>query len=94
MNFSEKASILGDFRKLLQDFLAPEMGELKAKLQALADQQKSFSDEMRQGFKTQSDMMREGFKEQNESRQEMEARLLREIQKSEERILLMLRVSE
>ena len=44
MNFGEKASLLGDFRKLLQDFLAPEMGELKAKLQALSDGQKVIID--------------------------------------------------
>ncbi len=72
MNFSEKASILGDFRRLLQDFLAPEMGELKAKLQALSDGQKVILD----------------------GQQTMEARLLKEIQKSEEKILLMLKVSE
>ncbi len=38
---SEKLSIVGDVRKALQDFLAPELSEVKAKLQALADGQKA-----------------------------------------------------
>ena len=37
---SEKASIVGDVRKMLQDFLAPELVEVKTKLQALADGQR------------------------------------------------------
>ncbi len=52
MSASEKLSIVGDVRKALQDFLAPELGELKAKLQAL-------SDEVRQGFAAQTESRQE-----------------------------------
>ncbi len=49
---SEKASIVGDVRKTLEDFLAPELGELKAQLNAL-------SDNLRDGLKAQTDSQRE-----------------------------------
>ncbi len=65
MSVGERVSILGDFRKVLQDFLAPELRELSANLRSRADGQR-----------------------------EMEVRLLRGIQKSEEKILLMLKLSE
>ena len=49
---SDKASIVGDVRKVSQDFLAPELGEVKVKLQALADN-------LRDGLKAQSESQRE-----------------------------------
>ncbi len=76
MGASEKLSVVGDIRKALQDFLAPKLGELKAKLQAL-------SDEVHRGFAAQS-----------QSRQEMEARLIREIKNSEEKLLLRIQLAE
>lgn len=83
MSIGDKMSILGDFRKVLQDFLAPELGELKVRLDALADGQKAIIHDMREGFKAQT-----------ESRQDMEARLLREIKNSEEKIRLTILLSE
>ncbi len=83
MSASEKMSILGDFRKVLQDFLAPELREIAANLRALSENQKAFSESLRDGLKAQAD-----------SQREMETRLLREIKNSEEKIVLLLKLSE
>ena len=83
MSASERLSILGDFRKVLQDPLAPELGEIRAQLRALSDSQKAMSEEMRDGFKAQTD-----------GRQEMETRLLREIGNAEEKLLIRIRLAE
>ncbi len=83
MSASEKLSIVGDVRKGLQDSLAPEMGEVKARLQTLSDGQRAMREEMREGFKAQA-----------ESRQEMEARLLREIKDSEDKLLMRIQLAE
>ena len=83
MSVGEKMSILGDFRKVLQDFLAPELGELKARLDALSEGQKQIISDMREGFKAQT-----------ESRQEMESRLLREIKNTEEKVLMRVQLAE
>ncbi len=69
---SEKLSIVGDVRKALQDFLAPELGEVKVRLQSLSDGQKEILDGQR----------------------ELEARLLREIKNSEEKLLLRIQLAE
>ena len=45
---SEKLSIVGDVRKALQDFLAPELGEVKVRLQSLSDGQKEILDGQRE----------------------------------------------
>ncbi len=83
MSASEKLSILGDFRKVLQDFLTPELREIAANLKALSENQKDFSENLREGLKAQGD-----------SQREMETRLLREIKNSEEKIVLLLKLSE
>ncbi len=83
MSASEKLSILGDFRKVLQDFLAPELREIAANMKALSENQKDFSENLREGLKAQGD-----------SQREMETRLLREIKNSEEKIVLLLKLSE
>ena len=44
MSVSEKLSIVGDLRKALQDFLAPELVELKAQYKALLDGQRALLD--------------------------------------------------
>ena len=80
---SEKASIVGDMRKVLQDFLAPELREVKAQLQVLSDGQKDIVATMREGFQAQTD-----------ARQEMEARLLREIRNTEEKLLIRIQLAE
>ena len=73
---SEKLSIVGDVRKALQDFLAPELAEVKVKLQALSEGQKQLEISIRDGMK------------------EMEARLIREIKASEQKLALMFKLSE
>lgn len=83
MSVSEKLSVVGDVRKALQDFLAPELGELKAQLKALSDNQKTMQETMRYGFKAQT-----------EGRQEMESRLLREIKNSEEKLVIRIQLAE
>ena len=83
MSASEKLSILGDFRKVLQDFLAPELREIAANMKVLSENQKDFSENLREGLKAQGD-----------SQREMETRLLREIKNSEEKIVLLLKLSE
>ncbi len=83
MDVGERASTIGDMRNLLQNFLAPELGELKIRLDSLADGQKAIIQEMHEGFKTQT-----------ESRQEMEARLPREIKNSEEKLLIRTQLAE
>ncbi len=76
-------SVVGDVRKALQDFLAPELGELKAQLKALSDNQK-----------TMQETMRDGFKAQTEGRQDMESRLLREIKNSKEKLVIRIQLAE
>ena len=73
----EKLSIVGDVPKPLQDRPEPEPGELKARLHALSDRRKSLETVMQEGFRSQTDPW-----------QEMEARFLREIKISEEKLLL------
>ena len=72
MSVGEKLSIIGDLRKALQDFLAPELVELKAQYKALLDGQRAILDGQR----------------------DMEARLLREIKNSEEKLLLRIQLAE
>ena len=83
MSVGEKLPVAGDVRKALQDFLAPELGELKAQLKALSD-----------NARTIQDTMRDGFKAQNEGRQETESRLLREIKNSEEKLVIRIQLAE
>ncbi len=83
MSVSDKVSILGNFPKILQDFLVPELREISVNLKVLSENQKAVADSLRDGLTAQAD-----------SQREMEARLLREIKNSEDKITLMLRLSE
>jgi len=65
-------SVVEEVRKVLQDFLAPELREIATNLKSLTEGQKVLA----------------------EGQRDMEIRLLREIQKSEEKILSMLKMSE
>ena len=94
MGIGERLSILGDFRKVLQDFLAPELGELKVRLDTLSEGQTTIIQDVRDGFAAQTESMRMGFRAETDSRQEMEARLLREIKNSEEKVLMRVQLAE
>jgi hypothetical protein len=72
-----------DTRKLIQDFIAPELREVGAKLQALAEGQKAIREDVANGHKALID-----------GQKDVELRLLREIVKSEERISLLLKVAD